>query len=376
MMLSDVFIGKKVVQQIFLNNMVIYQAKGWQTLPVDCKELWTKDYSPCLTENVTCATFDHCENIIFKNNSGTLFKIDKEGHMLWSYRVFSNNGRDDNIFCDQQNNIYVPRSVPSSSSSNTTYEIAVLNENGELIREIDLSAFSEIAGLPVRTIIGNGEYIYFLMQNYVLIITQKGDYIDLYKNTALSIPTAAIIDKSNQILYIGTDQGNILKFNLKSNGALSSPECVLKNNNNNSLSINQIKIDSVGNFYILSKTGSQFQIRKYQNISDNCIFEINLRNNNNLLAPYFSLGPNGGIYVCYVSSRENKTNISKYSVDGSLIYTNFELPGAGFSYGAVLVDEHNNIYCIFGGTRLSLRLTKFIEIVKEESGNHNDSANI
>ena len=64
MTLSNIFFGKKVVQQAYLNNALIYQSKGWKTLPSTCSEVWTKELGIVDTDTINQCLIDTNNNIV------------------------------------------------------------------------------------------------------------------------------------------------------------------------------------------------------------------------------------------------------------------------------------------------------------------------
>lgn len=109
MTLSNIFFGKKVVQQAYLNNALIYQSKGWETLPSTCMEVWRKNYSK-FGRYISHLVKDSQDSIIFLQDSN-IVKIDTDGTLLYSASLPKASRSDYSIdyylVTDLENNIWV-----------------------------------------------------------------------------------------------------------------------------------------------------------------------------------------------------------------------------------------------------------------------------
>ena len=97
MTLSNVFIGKKVVQQIYMNNALIYQANGWQSLPSTPQIVWQKQCGTGMSPY--SSAFDSKNNLVisyYYSNACWLMKLDPDGNVLFNKKIdTADNGQYD-----------------------------------------------------------------------------------------------------------------------------------------------------------------------------------------------------------------------------------------------------------------------------------------
>ena len=86
MTLSNIFIGKRVVQQAFLNDAQIYQSKGWQPLPSTMQIVLEKNYTEVDNSTIVSVKTDSNSNIVIAKQSEIL-KTDSDGELLWQRKI-------------------------------------------------------------------------------------------------------------------------------------------------------------------------------------------------------------------------------------------------------------------------------------------------
>lgn len=102
--LSNVFIGNKVVKQAFLNDALIYQSNGWQTIQDTLQTAWVRSD---ITYTVSKINTDHENNIIIIGsieNNYYIIKLNSDGTILWKKPTTDSPTK---LVVDKANNIYV-----------------------------------------------------------------------------------------------------------------------------------------------------------------------------------------------------------------------------------------------------------------------------
>lgn len=348
MTLSNIFFGKKVVQKAYLNNALIYQSKGWQTLPSTCTEVWTKSYEK--VGSIRAITKDDSDNIYIGADQ-YLYKMDPDGNLKWKYAVSA-------VTAIVTFPTYLYCSYFINNSSGVKGYLAKIDINGNLISTVETNSF-----LPTST----GNYIVDMQRDNDYIYAISGSYIfKLDFNLKLidyaSIPYSAncIRVSNGPYVFVGLDSNSIkclgikfLKNNLKNSTNLISTR---------SFSCGSLIVDSIGNVYLGSN-------------SENSIYKFDAENCNLLEARF--LGYNGDqVYNLYGDTQDNLyvvyyngTNylLRKYSSDGTLIWDNVQIPTTTSyaSYTKVITDSNNNIYVAYMDSNGMLTIRKLINLVKE-----------
>lgn len=348
MTLSNVFIGKKVVQQIYMNNALIYQAKGWETLPSTVQEVWTKKYD---NFNRGTCTID-LKGCIYYANGVSLSKFDSDGMLLWqkaypeAYKV-----------CIDSDNIPY---LASKTQVPDTYRLGVkinkIDESGNSIQEAFISSNYYVDS--ITNFIMDNDYLY---ASTVYQDSGSGFYPHLFKADK-NLKMIAVVDTNpanlittneDQYLYYssGTQVLRIEKSSLK-NGAL-----VFNANN----SINSISFDKLGN--IVYSAGSD--LYKY-NIDSKSVTTV--KGTTNSYCKQFCIDYQQNLYSINGDIRTNyKINLVKVSSDNTVIYDiNIgEEVASNILSGDLLVDNNGNIYYLYINITKQLVIKKLINLVKK-----------
>lgn len=134
--LSNIFIGDKVVQQVYLNNALMYQSNGWQALPTTPQEQWTKSIITCDSDNYKGSLYskNYYNNTILTLLAQTLIKTDYEGNVIFRKQLDSNaDSYKRNIQFDSQGNIwllgtYAINKYDSAGNLLYTFHFSVIND--------------------------------------------------------------------------------------------------------------------------------------------------------------------------------------------------------------------------------------------------------
>lgn len=344
MTLSNVFIGKKVVQQIYLNNAIIYQSKGWETLPSTAQEVWTKKYDN-FTNNSIC-TID-LNNCIYYADGISLVKFDSDGMLLWkkpyigAYKVCI--GGD--------NTPYLASKKQRSDSSKLGVIINKLDENGDSIQEACISSNTTVDSITNFILDNNYLYVSTTSQDYSYLFKVDKDLKPLAK--ANVNPVNLVTTNEEQYLYYsnGIQILRIDKDNFQNVGTVIQAVT----------SIVSINMDKLGN--IVYYSGSD--LYKY-NIASKSITKVKGTTNN--LCKQFCIDYQQNIYSINGDASTNyKINLVKVSSDNTVIYNiniGEELANNILS-GKLIVDNNGNIYYLYINISNQLVIKKLINLVKK-----------
>ena len=348
MTLSNIFFGKKVVQQAYLNNALIYQSKGWETLPSTCTEVWTKSYDK-INGIYSAIVKDNSDNL-YVSSKNSVYKIDSEGNLKWKYVisditmitsiiVFSTY-----IYC-----AYI------DTSSNLGY-VAKIDTNGNLISTVDVHSLApNSASSYFNDMQKDDNNIYAITQSHLLKLNQDLkviDDIDISSYTNYAATTIAI--NNGPYIFVGTyNYGfRLNKSNLKNIILLSSA------NLGERFNISSLKMDNIGNLYAGSFT-YPYGALKYD--VETCKL-INVL----LSIPLYSIYTDNQESV-YLACFNSNCKLKKYSSDGTLIWDNIQIPVLDTSKDSIKIvtDSNNNIYIAYVDNNSKLAIKKFINIVKK-----------
>ena len=352
MTLSNIFFGKKVVQQAYLNNALIYQSKGWETLPSTCSEVWTKSYD---TVNAVCSVAKDGLDNLYVASENSVYKIDSDGNLMWKYAidnastlvrtvVFSTY-----IYCSYtffKNNVYYGH-------------VAKIDANGNLISTMDVhSSVPNSPSYYFTDMQKDNNNIYAITPTHLLKLNQDLkviDNIDISSYTNYAATTIAI--NNGPYIFVGT--GNygfrLDKSNLKNIILLSSA------NLGERFSTSSLKMDNIGNLYAGSYI-YPYAALKYDVETCKLI-------NTLLSSPSYSIYTDNqeSVYLAYL--RDSFT-LGKYSSDGTLIWDNIKIPVLNTLINSinsikVITDSNNNIYVAYVDNNSKLAIKKFINLVKK-----------
>lgn len=340
MTLSNIFFGKKVVQQAYLNNALIYQSKGWETLPSTCTEAWTKSYDKA--DAVCSVAKDDSDNLYFSSNN-SVYKIDSEGNLKWEY-VISDTTTTTSIVVFLT---YIYCSYIVYKSSAYFGYVAKIDTNGNLISTVD-----------VHSLAPNSASSYFndmqkddnaITQSHLLKLNQDLKVIDDIdiSSAAHNCIAECIAINSGPYIFVGTTGYGfrLNKSNLKN--SISLPEYIFL------FSTDSIAMDKIGNLYL----GSCTQNGPIKYDAENCQ-AIKLLSLTNTYA--LCLDDQENVY--FVMSSDTY-RLAKYSSDGTEIWET-KIPVSNSNI-KIVIDSNNNIYVAYIDNNSKLAIKKFINLVKE-----------
>lgn len=351
MTLSNIFFGKKVVQQAYLNNALIYQSKGWETLPSTCTEVWTKSYGK--VDNFRSIAKDDLDNL-YVGIDQYLCKIDSDGKLIWKTDLLVDKGSFKSSVIDSiilsKNSIYctIYYSTFENSSTNWFYYLAKVNSNGNLISIVTINSVMPNENYGVK-MLKNDLNIYAMSSSCLYKFDLNFKLIDY---VTMSIPAKSLTTNNGPYVFVGAQGGGIrlCKDNLK-NGT----DLILSNSY---FTADLITLDSLGNLYLGSSNNNS--IYKYS--VENC----------KLIATIF-LGSNSKCYEICTDFKENfyiiysdGTNclLRKNSSDGTLIWDNVPIPASNNNI-KVITDSNGNIYVAYIDSSSMLAIKKLINLVKK-----------
>lgn len=352
MSLDNVFMGKKVIQQIYLKNALIYQAKGWETLPSSPQVLWNKSYGSQQNTFKDCAVDQ--DNNIYIAFPDWIYKISSEGILIWKNQMLGL----EKICVDQNNNIYLSQiTYFEQNDNNKSVIISQLDTNGNVINKIKVHDY---------------------MSNVVTGFTYDKDYLYV---SSKSIPSANIVlfgvDKklknSVNLHFSGKEMDNMAT-------SLDSPYIyygldalykIKKQKTDISLPIkikdmypiNNIVIDKLGNV-IFSNENDTY---KY-NISSQQVTAIPIVSN--AVHKSICLDYQQNLYSLNLQLNNNPftANLVKLSSDGTLIYNTHVISNdsdSGLNNGMLIADNNGNIYFAYKNKNNEFLITKIINLVKK-----------
>lgn len=354
MTLSNVFMGKKVVQQIYMNNALIYQANGWQSLPSTPQIVWQKK---CGTgTSFYSSAFDSKNNLVlsyYYSNASWMMKLDPDGNVLWNKKIDTADNKKFDIYIDSNDFIYCMTTYEVSSSSYKTI-IRKLDINGNQVKSFDISSD--------------------LGRNVPTCVTYDDDYV--YVTFGIITPTICTYDHSGLLnssksgvtyngIYCMAINGNNVYFGTTT-GIYKVSKSGLGNSTKNGIliinsSATKIVFDQFDNLYFT-----------YTNNTTNNFFGKYSLSKNQLCWPIVRLSDSSyiidmcidyqcNVYVtCYKYLPNNsKYQITKYSADGQLQWS-VDMTSSSSS-AIVMADTNCNIYQVDNG----LYITKSINLVKK-----------
>ena len=339
MTLSNIFFGKKVVQQAYLNNALIYQSKGWETLPSTCTEAWTKSYDKA---DAACSVAKDDSDNLYVSSNNSVYKIDSDGNLMWKYAI--------------SNAVEIPSIVVFPTyiycaylASNNLGYVAKIDNNGNLISTVDVHSLApNSASSYFNDMQKDSNNIYAITQSHLLKLNQDFkviDDVDISSYTGNAATRIAI--NNGPYIFIGT---TLYGFRLNKSDLKNSiilPEYSFL------FSTDSIAMDNIGNLYLGSSSQNgpiKYDAKNCQAIkllSPDRTYTLCLDNQENV---YFVM--NSGTY-----------RLAKYSSDGTEIWeTNIPASNGRIK---IVTDSNNNIYVAYIDSNSKLAIKKFINLVKE-----------
>ena len=351
MTLSNIFFGKKVVQQAYLNNALIYQSKGWETLPSTCREVWTKELGIVDTDTINQCLIDTNNNIYILTHY-QIFKLNSEGTLIWSKTIAD----IQRIAIDTDNDVYI-----AFADTNYSY-IAKLDNNGNI--ENKFKASDSLCNVIANFIV-DGNYFY-LSGNYNN--DSNGYFFKIDKQSKLITKAVMSLNKSTLVandsfLYAGLEN-KLIKID-KSNISNYTPVCTTQS----SYTVGNVVLDGIGNAIFTDIYGAVYKYNFENKVSAEYSRKIVDSN------PTIALDYQKNLY--FISDESNVTgyilSLMKYSSDGTLIFDTQILTSHDNSmfHGKLVVDNNGNIYYLYNkynsDLNYSLMVKKIINI--EQKGN-------
>lgn len=353
MSLDNVFMGKKVVQQIYFKNALIYQAKGWETLPSAPQVLWTKSYGS-QTGSFEDYAVDQYNNIyiVFM---GWIYKISAEGKLIcnktmnYSYK----------ICIDQNNNIYLAQIIYFQQNDTIrSVIISQLDTNGNVINKIKVHNYTS---------------------NIVTGFTYDKDYLYIFSiyNTDGSNSMLFRVDKdlknSVNLNYSGTPMNNMVTsldcpyiyygddalYQIKKEGTSVSKPTKIKDLH----SIKNIVMDNLGNVIFSNNINTY----KY-NIATQQVEAIPITSTNSKKSMCLDYQQNLYSLNLQLSKSPFTANLVKTSSDETLIYNSQIVTNDsdnGLNNGMLIADNNGNIYFAYKNKNNEFLITKIINLVKK-----------
>ena len=339
MTLSNIFFGKKVVQQAYLNNALIYQSKGWETLPSTCSEVWTKSYDKA---DIVCSVAKDDSDNLYVSSKNSVYKIDSEGNLKWEY-VISNAVETSSIV------VFPTYIYCSYLVSNNLGYVAKIDNNGNLISTVDVHSLApNSASSHFNDMQKDSNNIYAITQSHLLKLNQDFkviDDVDISSYTGYIATRIAI--NNGPYIFIGTA---LYGFRLNKNDLKNSiilPEYSFL------FRTDSIAMDNIGNLYL----GSSSQNGPIKYDAENCQ-AIELLSPDNTYALCLDNQEN-----VYFVMNSGTFRLAKYSSDGTEIWET-NIPASN-GYIKIVTDSNNNIYVAYIDSNSKLAIKKFINLVKE-----------
>ena len=347
--LSNIFFGKKVVQKAYLNNALIYESKGWQTLPSTCTEVWTKSYEKVDNSGFRSIAKDDLDDLYIGIDQ-FLCKIDSDGKLIWKTNLLADKGSFKSSVIDSiilsKNYIYCAINYFEDSSNNWFYYLAKVDSNGNLINIATINSVMSNSNYGAK-MVKDDLNIYAVSSNCLYKFDLDFKLIDY---VTMSDSARCLTTNNGPYVFVGTYNYGIRfeKNNLKNSISLPG--------NNSSFYTGLIVMDNIGNLYLGS--ASEAALLKYD--VENCKLITTLS-----LYDTFALCTDNQENVYFAqNSSTNTYQLEKYSSDGTLIWDNVPIPASNNNM-KVITDNNNNIYVAYIDSNGMLTIKKFINLVKE-----------
>ena len=349
MTLSNIFFGKNVVQQAYLNNALIYQSKGWETLPSTCSEVWTKELGTVDTDTVDQCLTDSNNNIyvlIFYK----IFKLNSEGTLIWSKTI---NGIQ-RIAVDTNNDVYIALVDDEYSYA------ARLDSDGNVENKFKIAnfAFNKITNLVL-----DKSYLYISgnYNNKINYYIFKFDKLGKFIMQHTLNPNKSTLVASDSFLYAGLEN-QLIKID-KSNVSNYTPVYTIPTN----YIIGNVVLDGLGNAIVIDTGGDVYKYNFENNLSTK--YSLKTRGSNWTAA----LDYQKNLYFIWGGLQDDIVDVLhliKYSSDETLIFDTQISKDKSYTIldGKLSSDNNGNIYYLYSkynSTNYILMVKKIINIEKK-----------
>lgn len=331
MTLSNIFFGKKVVQKAYLNNALIYESKGWQTLPSTCTEVWTKSYEK--VGSIRAIVKDDSDNI-YIGSDNMVYKFDPDGNLKWKCAVGTVTVMITAI-------VVYPTYIYCSDNNGDFFKIDI---NGNLLSNSKITSFLPVSSTDyIVDMQKDDDYIYAIALNKLIKLNSNLAVID---NVGITNNTCCLTTNNGPYVFVGTNNYGIRfeKNNLKNSTNLPGHSYYFVTGS--------ITLDNIGNLYLGSHT--QTVLLKYDVESCRLITDLS--------SSYISDLCTDNQENCYIAV--SSVLLKKYSSDGTLIWDNVPIPASNDNM-KVITDSNGNIYVAYIDSNGMLTIKKFINLVKE-----------
>lgn len=379
MALDNIFMGKKVVQQAYLGNKLIYQTNGWSGIPED----YTKsDLPPValnafqLNTNITylpdnTLAIGYIGKSTIGSNSGVpnITKIDLNGNVIWNgSEMFSLASRyefspylrgytEGNAGSGYVYAIGSDISKGSQPSGANTYWYGLFelsNKNGEINNYLALSASSshnKTLQYP-QSVCYDNDYIYVLFidynsNTYVSKFDYKFNEVIHLKPVHNYISTAIGCYPNSKYLYVNdVSYGRIYKLN---KDTLERVDAFQPTNNVwDSAYINKLFVDNMDNIYFFANRNfnpyyNPYTFIKYSTANKSVVYTYNLSSNSYYIADA-TIDTNFNTYLyCYEYSNGSIYTIVKLDPSGKILWKTAALDN-GILNNSIAVDKYGSVY--------------------------------
>lgn len=367
MTLSNIFFGKKVVQQAYLNNALIYQSKGWETLPSTCGEVWTKTYGSA--EHPKAIDIDS-QNNIYVGADNFLYKINTDGKVIWKVKVTV--PKDDVYMW----NYVVIKSILASTDFIicSIYGYDVLNDQyGFYVFQLDKD------GTTLKYIPLPDEWVFDMTKdssNIYLASQHKLLKLDFNLNVVASaydshVCRSVTTANNSKYVFVGIEQSN------DNTCAIRYDKSTLGNAykiTDSAYSLDTIKLDSTNNLYLASSSVN-VGIKKFNAETCSRITTIYEQRQGTGRCQQICTDFQDNVYfVFYVAVNYDRNIVcNKYSSDGTFMWSTptIAIPDASNytrqydTATQAITDSNGNIYITYYNTDGYLTIRKYINLVKE-----------
>lgn len=370
--LSNIFVGKRVVQKAYLNNALIYQSKGWEPTDNACTEAWDKQVT--ISRNASAyikqCTTDKDNNIYFIS-SGNIYKVNSS-----TCALIHDSCKSDYIvyeyYFDEVDNIFYCLGQDSISSVHKS--IFTIDTNLNFLNHIiELDTVSAIGNNAnyMDSITVDNSYIY-------MTCDVGGSYQDLYVidkggkyKYSVSLPECMpVITTYNGDYFYTSRQGSLLQFNKKNfaSADISLSVPAPTNTTTDRSVIFKGIIDINGNILFNSMYRGVIKIT-----SDGKWLTSYLghANSSNIGETQLATDYKGNTYILDKNYYSKDVVLSKITSDTTEQYhvtllndRNFSNVESGAEYSNICVDRNGNIYIIYMYQSGAVNIKKIFNIVK------------